>query len=204
MMLKVKPSPIELAIQMPTAVSSNYISDTAFYDFCHNNPELNVERNATGELIVMSPAGTDSGRRNARIIILLGIWADKDGRGQLFDSSSGFTLPNGAIRSPDAAWVSHEKWDALTTAEKERFAPLCPEFVLELRSRTDQLADLQAKMGEYIENGAQLGWLVDPLEKRVIVYRPGVLPEVLENPTAVSATTPLEGFVMPLEDVFGD
>ena len=200
-MLKVKPSPIELAIQLTTAVT-NTMSDAEFDEFCRTNPDLNIERNAQGEAVVMAPAGANSGRRNAVISLELGLWARKDGRGLVFDSSSGFTLPNGAIRSPDAAWLLRHKWDALTEAQQERFAPVCPDFVLELRSRTDQLADLEEKMVEYIANGAQLGWLVDPLEKQVTVYRPEVEPEILVNPTAVQATAPLDGFVLPLDEIF--
>src|SRR5262249_4391081 len=142
------------------------------FEFCSANAELQIERSADGEIIIMPPTGAETGRRNAEITAQLVTWAKRDGRGVAFDSSTGFLLPNGAERSPDAAWVARRRWDALTAEERERFAPLCPDFVLELRSPNDALEDMKTKMVEYMACGARLGWLIDPEERRVHVYRP--------------------------------
>jgi Uma2 family endonuclease len=136
------------------------------------NPDLQLERNAEGELIVMSPAGGKSSRRNAALVAQLFVWAKKDGTGTVFDSSGGFSLPNGAVRAPDACWVSNEQLAKLTDEELEAFPPLCPEFVIELRSATDPLKTLQEKMKEYLANGTKLGWLLDAKTKNVYVYTP--------------------------------
>jgi Uma2 family endonuclease len=133
----------------------------------------------------------------------LGSWAEADGTGVAFDSSTGFILPNGAERSPDAAWVSRSRWDRLTEKEQESFPPLCPDFVVELRSPTDNLKDLQAKMDEYMANGAQLGWLIDPFEKRVYVYQPGAAVAVVEDPESLSGEPLLRGFTLQLRQVWG-
>ena len=130
----------------------------------------------------MPPTGSETGARNASLTYQLMAWTIKDGSGICFDSSAGFALPNGAIRSPDASWIKREKWELLTNEEKKGFAPVCPEFVVELRSPTDRLTQLRAKMVEYIENGASLGWLIDPFERRVYVYQPDHDLVVLENP----------------------
>jgi Uma2 family endonuclease len=129
---------------------------------------------------------------------LFGNWAEEDGAGEYFDSSRGFILPNGAERSPDVAWVKKERWAALSKNKREKFAPLCPDFVIELRSPFDRLKPLQAKMAEYIENGAQLGWLIDPYKRKVYVYRPDAPVERLDAPERVSGEPLLPGFVLPL------
>ena len=172
------------------------VSDEEFADLCRLNPELQLERTSEGDLVIMAPTGGKTGRRNAKLTVALGVWAEKDGTGQSFDSSTLFTLPNTAKRSPDVAWVRNERWNALSPQEQEQFPPLCPDFVVELRSRTDSLTTLKEKMDEYISNGAELGWLIDPLERRIHVYRPQVTTEVLENPKEVSGEPLLKGFVL--------
>ena len=156
-------------------------------ELCSRNRDLRIERTAAGELILMSPAGGKTSDRNAEIVAQLRSWARRDGTGRSFDSSGGFNLTNGAMRSPDAAWVERSRLGALTDEQRERFLPLCPTFVIELRSPTDSLSALEAKMREYLDNGARLGWLIDPSDQRVHVYRPGVPVEVLENPSSVAA-----------------
>lgn len=174
------------------------ITEREFYEFCLLNKDLRFELTSVGDLIVMPPTGGKTGRRNSKLTRRLTAWAEDDGTGQPFDSSTGFTLPNGAKRSPDFAWVSNERWDALTEEEQEEFPPLCPDFVVELRSRTDTLASLQGKMKEYIANGARLGWLIDPTRKKVYVYRPKSALEVLDNPKAVSGEPLLRGLKLDL------
>jgi Uma2 family endonuclease len=174
------------------------MSDREFYEFCQLNEEWRIEMSSDGELIVMAPTGGESGRRNFTLTGLFFAWTETDDTGIGFDSSTMFTLPNGAKRSPDAAWIRKSRWDALTAEEKDEFSPICPDFVIELRSPTDRLRRLQAKMEEYIANGAQLGWLIDPLEKKVYVYRPGVEVEVFDQPEFVSGEPLLAGFILPV------
>jgi len=175
------------------------MNDEEFFEFCQLNPALRIERTSEGDIIVMAPTGGKTGRQNAKLIVALGNWAVKDGTGQVFDSSTEFILPNSAGRSPDASWIRNERWNSLTAKEQEQFPPLCPDLVVELRSRTDSLADLKSKMDEYINNGAQLGWLIDPLERKVNVYRPGAIPEVLDDPKEVSGEPLLPGFVLDVQ-----
>ena len=172
------------------------VSDEEFAELCRLNPELQLERTSEGDLVIMAPTGGKTGRRNVKLIVAFGVWAEKDGTGQSFDSSTLFTLPNTAKRSPDLSWVRNERWNALSALEQEEFPPLCPDFVVELRSRTDSLKTLKEKMEEYISNGAELGWLIDPLERMVHVYRTGAAPEVLEDPQEVSCEPLLKGFVL--------
>ena len=150
----------------------------------------------------MAPAFSDTGNRNFRIVQQLGNWADREETGEVFDSSAGFLLPNGAIRSPDAAWIKGERWDALSEAQKSSFAPICPDFVVELRSASDTLISLMEKMEEYRENGAWLGLLIDRQSRRVHVYREGRSPEILENPDAVSCDPELPGFALQMAKVW--
>ncbi|MEM9450727.1 MAG: Uma2 family endonuclease, partial [Cyanobacteria bacterium P01_E01_bin.6] len=167
------------------------------------NRDLRFERTATGELIVNPPTGGGSGKRNAKIITQLGIWGEANEQlGEYFDSSTGFKLPNGANRSPDASWVRRDRWEALTQDEQEGFVPLCPDFVVELRSQTDSLKDLRPKMQEYMENGSQLGWLIDPQNKQVEIYRSGQAVEVLENPSTLSGEAILPGFTLSLKRIW--
>jgi Uma2 family endonuclease len=175
-------------------IQSVHLTDEQFYQLCHDNPELRLELTAQGELVIMSPTGSKTGWRNSKINQRLANWAEANGTGMAFDSSTGFTLPNGAKRSPDAAWVRRQAWEALTDEQQEEFAPICPAFVIELRSPKDSLASLQEKMNEYVENGAELGWLFDPKNKRVYVYRPNQPVECLENPSLVSGEPVLPGF----------
>jgi Uma2 family endonuclease len=172
------------------------MSEDEFFEFCQLNKELRLELTSEGDLIIMPPTGGKTGRRGLRLTLKLGNWAEQDGTGQSFDSSTGFTLPNGAKRSPDFAWVRNERWGALSEKEQEQFPPLCPDFVVELRSHTDSVEALQRKMEEYIANGAQLGWLIDPFERKVYVYRPGAEVKVLEDPEAVSGEPLLRGFAL--------
>ncbi|MBX3189288.1 MAG: Uma2 family endonuclease [Labilithrix sp.] len=157
------------------------------------NRDLRIERTKDGEIVIMSPTGAETGRRNFELIVAFGAWVRADGTGVGFDSSTGFILPNGAERSPDVAWVKRERWNALTDEQRRKFAPLCPDFVVELRSPSDGLDDLMAKMGEYVENGATLAWLIDADEKRVYVYRPSLAVECLEAPAQISGEPVLPG-----------
>ena len=173
-----------------------------FYQLCAANPDLQLERNAEGELIVMPPTGGETGKRNSSINAQLWLWNQKTQLGEVFDSSTGFTLPNKADRSPDVAWLEKSRWLALTSAQREKFIPLCPDFVVELRSASDALKPLQNKMKEYQENGAKLGWLIDPKNQRVEIYRPDQEVEILENPTTLSGENILPGFILDLTSIW--
>jgi Uma2 family endonuclease len=178
------------------------LTDEQFFELCQINRDLRIERTATGELVIMPPTGTETGGRNFNLIGQLWVWVNQDGTGIGFDSSTGFTLPNGAERSPDAAWVKLERWNALSPEQQKKFAPICPEFVVELRSPSDNLEPLKTKMQEYIDNGALLGWLIDRKRQRVYVYRPGVSVECLDNPASVSGDPVLPGFVLDLSKIW--
>jgi Uma2 family endonuclease len=178
------------------------LTDEQFYQLCQDNEDLRLELTAEGELIIMPPTGGSTGSRNARITARITVWAEKEGSGLSFDSSTMFILPNGAKRSPDGSWVSRERWDALSQEARDKFVPLCPDFVLELRSPSDGLSFLQDKMDEYISNGAGLGFLLDPKAKRVYVYRPGQPIESMDNPRTVSGDPVLRGFVLDLKDIW--
>jgi Uma2 family endonuclease len=175
-----------------------YLSDEQFYQLCQNNPLLKFERNAKGELIIMSPVGGESGNREADLIIDLGIWNRQTGLGYTFSSSTVFKLPNGADRSPDAAWIRRERWEALTPEQRRKFPPIAPDFVIELRSATDDLETLRQKMQEYIDAEVQLGWLINPQQQQVEIYRPGQNVEVRNLPTELSDETILPGFSLSL------
>lgn len=179
------------------------LTEEQFELLCQENRDLRFELTAQQELEIMPPAGSETGWRNNEISYALTAWTKADGTGLAFDSSAGFTLPNGAIRSPDASWIHRDRWTALTQQQREKFAPLCPDFVVELRSRTDRLADLQEKMQEYIDNGARLGWLLDPLDTRAYIYRPGQPVEIRENPDTLSGESILPGFVLPVRELWG-
>lgn len=165
-----------------------------FYEFCRINADLRIERNADGGITIMEPAGWETGGKNAKITAQLVIWATADGTGQAVGSSAGYRLPNGAVREPDASWVSNERLASTTPEERLKFLPLCPDFAIELRSPTDRLGHLQAKMAEYTANGAKLGWLIDPIRRQVFVYRPGSEVETLDAPDVVSGEPLLQGF----------
>jgi Uma2 family endonuclease len=166
------------------------------------NRDLQLERTATGELIVMAPTGSITGNRNLDIEGQLWLWNRQAKLGKTFNSSTGFHLPNGADRSPDAAWVHQDRWDALTPAQQEGFAPLCPDFVVELRSTHDNLSSLQAKMQEYMANGACLGWLINRKNQTVEIYRQGQAVEILHRPLSLSGEDVLPGFVLDLTEVW--
>lgn len=178
------------------------MTDHDFFEFCQLNRDLRIERSSEGDLTIMTPTGGETGRKNFALTGLFCSWVEADGTGIGFDSSTGFILPNGAERAPDLAWVRRSRWDALTQDEREEFPPLCPDFVTELRSRSDSIDTLRAKMQEYIDNGALLGWLIDPLEKKVYVYRPSAEADCLENPDTLSGAPVLPGFVLHLARVW--
>ena len=171
-----------------------------FYKLCMANKDIAMERSSTGKLIIMSPVGGESGRQEANYIIDLGIWNRQTGLGEVFSSSTVFNLPNGGDRSPDAAWVKSERWNALTPEQQTKFPPICPDFVIELRSETDRLKPLQEKMQEYLNSGLRLGWLINPQGKTVEVYRPGQAVEVIKFPATVSGEDVLPGFVLEVKN----
>ena len=187
-----------LLVRFPAALG---LTDDGFYEFCRLNRDLRIERTAGGELSIMAPAGGKSSNRNAEITFQLRRWAKFDGTGMTFDSSGGFRLPNGAVRSPDASWIADARLATLTDEQRERFIPLCPDFVVELRSPSDSLAAVHDKMREYMENGARLGWLIDPPGRQVFVYRPDSPPERLEAPASVSADAVLPGFSLETDEI---
>jgi len=173
-----------------------------FHELCAANPELKLERNANGELVVMSPTGGETGAWNSDITIDLGIWNRQTATGRTFDSSTGFSLPRGSDRSPDAAWIPIEKWNALTSEQRKKFLPLCPDFAIELLSPTDSWIKGLAKMQEYQDNGCRLGWLIDPERKRVAIYRLGQPVQILEAPVNLSGEDVLLGFVLNLGNIW--
>ncbi|MEM6837598.1 MAG: Uma2 family endonuclease [Cyanobacteria bacterium P01_C01_bin.120] len=178
------------------------LTETAFKTLCASNPEAKLERTATGELVIMSPTGGETGRRNLNISMQLGMWNEQAGLGVAFDSSTMFQLPNGAFRSPDAAWVELSRWQALTDEEREGFCPLCPDFVIELRSPSDSLKTLREKMTEYIDNGTQLGWLIDPKTKHVEIYHSNTAPETLNAPQITAGEPVLKDFPLNLISIW--
>jgi len=178
------------------------LTDDQFFEFCQINRDLRIERTATGELLIMPPTGSETGGRNFRLNGQLYNWTEQNGTGVGFDSSTGFTLPNGAKVSPDAAWVKLERWNALTPEQQQKFAPICPDFVVELRSASLHLTPLKTKMQEYIDNGALLGWLIDRKKRQVYIYRLGVAVECLDNPATVSSESVLPGFVLDLSKIW--
>lgn len=183
-------------------LTSLRLTAAQFEQLCRDNPDLRLELTSTGGLIVMPPAGSTTGKRNSNLNRQLAVWVDKDDTGIAFDSSTGFTLPDSSVLSPDASWVRREKWDALSEGEQEGFAPLCPDFVIELRSRWQTLKAQQQKMQEYLNNGTQLGWLIDPPGRQVYSYRPGEEVEVLTDAATVSADPILPGFVLHLAELW--
>ncbi|NEQ40311.1 MAG: Uma2 family endonuclease [Okeania sp. SIO3I5] len=183
------PSRLELKINL---------TDEQFWQLCQENDDLRFEKSATGELIIMSPTGGNTGKRNVKITTQLDIWNSQNNLGEVFDSNTGFILPNGSQRAPDASWLSREKWDTLTLEEQDKFLPLCPDFVVELMSPRDTLEKTRTKMREYIENGAKLGWLINRKKRQLEIYRPEQGVEILENPQRVSGENILPGFVLDL------
>jgi Uma2 family endonuclease len=190
-----------LTLNLPKALR---LTDEEFEQLAAANRDLRLERTPTGELIVMPPSGGESSKRNADLTTDLNIWNRQTKLGVVFDSSGGFSLPKGGDRSPDASWVKLERWNALTSEERKRFPPICPDFVIELRSENDNLRELQEKMKEYLANGIRLGWLIDPKTQKVEITRPNQKVEVLQSPTILSGEDVLPGFVLDLQFIFDD
>jgi Uma2 family endonuclease len=193
------PAPRRLMLHLPPEMP---ISDEQFAALCERNRDLRIERTAKGDLILMPPTGGQTGNRNAELTRQLGNWARIDGNGRPFDSSTGFILPNGANRSPDAAWVARARLATVPAEKRERFLPLCPDFVVELRSASDAVADLVSKMEEYIANGARLGWLIDPGERRIHVFRPDAEVRIVEAAERLSGDPELPGFELELAEIW--
>ncbi|MCD8489771.1 MAG: Uma2 family endonuclease [Desertifilum sp.] len=178
------------------------LTDDQFFEFCQLNRNLRIELTATGEILIMPPTGSETGERNFNLIGQLWVWVNQDRTGIGFDSSTGFQLPNGAKVSPDAAWVRLERWNALTCEQQQKFAPLCPDFIVELRSPSDNLEPLKTKMQEYLDNGMRLGWLIDRKNRQVYLYRLGRAVECLDNPATLSGEEVLLGFILDLSQIW--
>ena len=191
-----------------TAITINFnnvlkLSDDQFYQLCRDNPDVKFERNAFGELIIMPPTGGETGKRNAILTARFVLWNEQTQLGEVFDSSTCFKLPNGPDRSPDVSWIKLERWNALTSEQREKFPPIAPDFVLELMSPSDSKSVVQAKMQEYMNAGVKLSWLIDRKTRCVEIYRQGQPKEVLEFPTSLSGEDILPGFVLDLLFVWG-
>ena len=190
----------DITLDYPLQLSIN-LTDEQFWQLCQRNREYRFEANSKGDLIIMPPTGSDTGRRNIKITTQLEIWNSKNKSGVAFDSSTGFTLPNGAKRSPDASWIELNRWNSLTTEEREKFAPICPDFVVELRSKTDTLKPLQEKMQEYVDNGAKLGLLIDRQNQQVEIYSVNRAVEIISSPTNPSEENVLANFTLDLTEI---
>ncbi len=173
-----------------------------FYDFCQANDEWQFERTAKGDILVMAPAGGESSYREGTVFAQLYAWSGRDGTGRAFSSNAGFILPNKANRAPDASWVKMSRLAKIAARQKRKFIPLCPDFVIEVRSPSDRLPRLQEKMEEYRENGSTLGWLIDPQERKVYIYRRGKRVECLDHPKRLSGDPELPGFVLELARIW--
>ncbi|MFK0733223.1 MAG: Uma2 family endonuclease [Gloeotrichia echinulata GP01] len=190
-------------VSLPATLELNIdLTDEQFFQLCQNNRDLRFERTGTGELIIMPPTGSETGDRNADLTYQLRAWSRQNKLGKSFDSSTGFKLPNGAERSPDGSWVKMERWNVLSVAEKQRFAPLCPDFVVELMSPSDSLEKTRAKMREYMDNGARLGWLINRQQQQVEIYRLNREVEILQSPQTLSGEDVLPGFVLDLVQIW--
>ena len=207
---------------MPTLVTPTFTDDIAinidalfkhltkedFFEMCRQNPDLRIEMSKRGDITIISPLGGEASGRNFELILDFAIWVEKTGTGKGFESKAMFVLPNGASRSPYLSWIKWERWHQLTPEQRKSFPPICPDFVVELRSPSDRLKDVQAKMEEYMECGAQLGWLIDPQQKKVFVYRSDQGAdqpvEELDNPASVSGEPLLKGFVLQLKEYFSE
>jgi Uma2 family endonuclease len=186
-------------LQIPQSLK---FTDDKFVEMVAANKDLRLELSAQGELSIMSPTGGETGDRNLELGGQVWFWNRQNGLGKAFDSSTGFKLPNGATRSPDVSWIKIARWNALTPEQRKRFLPLCPDFVIELVSESDDLADTQAKMREYIANGLRLGWLINPKNKQVEIYRQNQEIEVLQSPANLSGENVLPGFILDLQPIF--
>ncbi|NEO27472.1 MAG: Uma2 family endonuclease [Kamptonema sp. SIO4C4] len=188
-----------LVLQMRPALD---LTDEQFFLLCQLNPNYRIERNSQGDLVIMPPTGSETGNRNAKLIQQLGNWTDQDGTGIEFDSSTGFTLPNGANRSPDAAWMTMSKWQQVPPEQQTQFAPVCPDFVVELRSPSDALPPLQEKMQEYLDNGASLGWLIDRKNRQVYIYQPQTPVVCLDHPDTIKGDPVLPRFTLIMAKIW--
>ncbi|WP_375467881.1 Uma2 family endonuclease [uncultured Nostoc sp.] len=189
-----------LVLQIP---SSMQMTDEQFFEFCQVNRDLRIERNKFGELLIMPPTGSETGNRQGNILGQLWVWSEQDDTGITFSSSTGFKLSTGANRSPDASWIQLERWNALSPEQQEKFAPICPDFVVKLKSPSDNLQTLKEKMEEYMnEPGIQLGWLIDRKQGKVYIYRPGLPEECLDNPASVSGESVLPGFILNMSKIW--
>lgn len=186
-----------ISLQINTKLWTN----DEYFNFCQKHKDLRIETNKDGDLIIMPPTGAETGDRNSELNMQLRIWTKKNKKGKTFDSSTEFELPGGAKKSPDASWILKERYNALTQKQREGFPPICPDFVVELRSKSDRLKPIQKKMAEYIESGVRLGWLIDPYKKQVHIYRKNGEIEILENPKSVSGEDVLEDFELDLEEI---
>ncbi|WP_414543294.1 Uma2 family endonuclease [Nostoc sp. CCY0012] len=189
-----------LVLQFPPSIQ---MTDEQFFEFCQFNRDLRIERNKSGEISIMPPTGTETGNRNFNVAGQLYVWSEQDGTGICFDSSTGFKLSTGAERSPDASWMKLERWNSLSTEQKQKFAPICPDFIIELKSPSDRLQLLQEKMEEYMqEPEIKLGWLIDRQNHQVYIYRPGQARECLDNPDILSGESVLPGFTLNMNKVW--
>ena len=185
---------------MPLTIGD--MTDEQFAELVSEHPDLRFETTAAGELIAVPPNFTKSGFRNQEIGLQLGLWPKQDGRGHAGDASTGYVLPNGARRGPDASWVLKRRIAELDPYSQEHYFPLCPDFVIELRSQTDRLPTLRAKMHEYMDNAAQLGWLIDPEHRAVEIFRPNHEPQIRDDATTIEGEGPIAGFVLDLQPVW--
>jgi Uma2 family endonuclease len=193
--LKETEFPVRLRFEQP-------MTDDELLEFCAENDPFQVERESNGELILMTPSGPKGSSIETRVAIALGVWAEQDGRGNISGATGGFSLPDGSMRIPDAAWTSWAKWNSVPEAQRDSFLPISPEFVIEVRSKTDRIKPLQAKMQMWIDNGVELAWLIDPVRKVVEVYRPGAEVEVQEDPSLVQGTGPVAGFELVMQRIW--
>ncbi len=178
------------------------MSDEELMRFSAANDSVRVERDANGEILVMTPAGSKTSKMNSRVTRFLDAWAEEDGRGVAFDSNGGFTMPDGSMRAADAAWVELKKWESLSAEDQARYAPICPDFVIELRSQSDSLPELEAKMWQWIANGTKVAWLIDPEQRTVSIYRPDEQTEVLHHPTSVQGNGIVAGFELVMARIW--
>lgn len=192
------PETTRLVEPLKLDVTDWQITDAQFYDFCRRNPDLNFEMTARGEILIMPPVGGESGRRESKLNLKVGVWNERTNLGEVFSSSTVFRLPNGAKRSPDVAWIERSRWEALTVEEQEKFPLIAPDFVIELRSKTDALPPLQEKLREYIDNGVRLGWLINPQDQQVEIYRADQAVATIDLPAQLSGEDVMPGFVLDL------
>ena len=198
-----KPAPAHaLPYRLALNIHAIEMTEDQFLQLCSDNGDLRLELTAERELIIMPPVWSETGWQEHELALQVGVWAKQDGTGRVFSPSAGFTLPNGAVRAPDVSWILLSRWESLSRPEQRAFSHICPDFVIELRSSSDSLTDLQNKMAEYLENGVRLGWLIDPQSKQVYVYRTGQPVEILDKPDTVSGDPVLPGFVLHLNAIW--